>query len=280
MLAEFVEKQFETAANQELHAWSSSQVAEEFLGFDATASPDLAHEVWSYLGVSATTGVVLVPDHWSGSPKGKPPVDSLAPIVSSIVLQYKRPHYMKTSRAKHWHLWNAPHFRFAIEKVQQTVLLALESELGAGAYVRYAAPAFHKLTELVNRWQAGTVLAASGFVSPSSLAGHSAWTYRYPGTDGIANPDDGRRVLFESSDRTFGDLRGSRTNATEILSTLRSGMSSVLSDRRLRVPDLGPDFQLRSAGSRQDLVRVVSDLRAVGIMSGILGVTTTLVIGS
>jgi hypothetical protein len=195
--AEFAEKHFENLANQELgFNFASDQVNEYRLGYDAIAHPKPWNPVWAVLGHPRPAGQILAPSDWLGSPNGLPPATAFPPFAYSLVLQYKRPEYIRSHAALHWRLWHAPHYRFEVTAHQQDVLAALESNIGTNALVRYAAPAFHTNDVLYAHMLTGTVMTHSGFVAPSTLTGHRFWTYQTPGVDGLANPP--QASLFES----------------------------------------------------------------------------------
>lgn len=67
--AEFEEKEYEMAFNIELAAgggavFSSGQVLEKIVGYDAAGAPDRDHAVWQILSVPRPKGLRLVQTHW------------------------------------------------------------------------------------------------------------------------------------------------------------------------------------------------------------------------
>jgi len=201
--AEFEEKQYEVAFLQELAGgagpfglvFSSGQVLEKIVGYDAAAAPDASNIVWRLLKVPRPAGVRLTPTHW---PTGARPSAAQLPTTPvSLILQFKRPERLRTANALQWSFWHRPYFRFAVRQRQQTVLSRLERRLGRQALVRYAAPAFATFADLEAAQFARTTVATSGFVKPAALVRHHVWTYREPGTTGRANPRARPRV-FES----------------------------------------------------------------------------------
>lgn len=203
MKAEFREKSFENAFNVELGSsvFSTDQVAEKLLGYDAFGNPSRTHKIWAILG-TRPPGVILTNGHWIHTPS---PGAALPPIkrATSLLLQYKRPEYLHLSTSKQWHLWNSPYYRFRIETQQQAVLSGLESTLRGDALVRYASPCFHTWNELIDHAVADEIIEQTGFTTPHSLGTHSYWTYQFPGTVGKPNP---KNVGDEAVVETFESL--------------------------------------------------------------------------
>lgn len=206
--AEFEEKEYETAALVELGThgsphrpvFSSGQVLEKILGYDAAADPDPTHPIWQVLALPRPPSLRLLPSHW---PLGaSPPATRLPRVPISLLLQFKRPEYLRGPAAKQWHRWRKPYFRFSRRAFQHRVLLRMERSCQGQAVVRYAAPAFWTVTELEARHLSRKVLSSSGFVSPSTLGSHQVWTYTQPGVKGFGNPD-GARTRFETLDELF-----------------------------------------------------------------------------
>jgi len=220
--AEFEEKEYEIAATVEL-AWgagghgliySPGQVLERIVGFDVSANPGPSHRLWAVMQVPRPPGISLVPSLWL--PGQMPPTGRLPTRPVSVVLQYKRPEYLRGHAAKQWHRWRRPYFRIVRSREQQTVLLRLERKVGARAIVRYAAPAFWRRADLESNQLTGQVLATSGFVSPASVGKHRVWTYIQPGTQGYGNPDGPYRQ-FETVEELFVQLTGFDEQAGELV---------------------------------------------------------------
>jgi hypothetical protein len=106
----------------------------------------------------------------------------------SLILQFKCPEYLRGARARQWHLWHQPYFRFTRIKHQQAILARLEDDLADQCIVRYAAPAFHRQHEFESAHFAGDIINRSGHVSPQELRKHQTWTFIAPGVDGRPNP--------------------------------------------------------------------------------------------
>lgn len=203
--AEFEEKQYEIAATVELgrrgDVFGAGQVFEKILGYDASAAPFPDHPIWRVMRAGRPKGLRLLPSHWHGGTT--PPADALPSVLVSLIVQYKRPEYLRGANAKQWRLWRRPYYRFTRSAHQQRVLLRLERALGAAASVRYASPAFWTRGELEVAQLAQEVLGRSGFVRPSALGSHKIWTYVQPGRDGRSNPAGPRRrfeTLYELFD--------------------------------------------------------------------------------
>ena len=72
-VAEFEEKEYEVAADIELarnpdkfgpRLFSSGQVLEKILGYEAAADPWAGHRVWIVLGIPRPKGIRLLPPFW------------------------------------------------------------------------------------------------------------------------------------------------------------------------------------------------------------------------
>lgn len=210
--AEFEEKEYELSADLELgsgrapaQVFPSGQVLEAVLGYDAVAHPAARSHLWAILNVPRPSGVVLLPVHWA--PGLQPSARRLPQRVISLVLQYKRPEYLRGPAAKQWHRWRRPYFRFERTSQQHQVLTRLERSLGGAALVRYAAPAFSTYAALEAARATSDVLARSGFVAPSVLGRHKVWTYDQPGTSGYPNPS-GRARTFETLESLVSAFAG------------------------------------------------------------------------
>lgn len=204
--ANFEEKTFECAYNIELamgvggnpRVFSPGQVLENLLGFDSASAPGSAHVIWQVLRVPRPDGVSLVPSHWPPSPTGAISSEQLPHKPISLMLQFKRPEYLKGPRSRQRALWHGqPYYRFEREQKQHAVLRRLERTLASEAIVRYAAPAFHTLAALESAQIARTVIAQSGHVAPAVLGSHKVWTYQSAGVYGLPNPN-GHELPFQT----------------------------------------------------------------------------------
>lgn len=203
--AEFEEKEFEVAAAIELATdagrygpvFSPGQVLEKILGYDAAADPWSGHRIWTVLGIPRPPGVRLLPSFWQ--PDSTPPMERLPSHPVSLILQYKRPTYLRGASAKQWNQWKRPYYRFERTKEQQRVLRRFERAVDGRVIVRYASPAFWQRADLERHQITQTVLQSSGFVAPSILGNHRVWTYELPGNVGYPNPSR-RGSVFETID--------------------------------------------------------------------------------
>jgi hypothetical protein len=281
--AQFEEKTYETAYTIELAlglggniaVFSPGQVLEKLLGFDAAANPDATHVLWSVLSLPRPPGVRLVPSLWGGAPISQPAFTALPSYPVSVFFQFKRPEFLNGPRAKQWHLWHGPYYRFARSVDQQRVLARLERRLGPQAVVRYAAPAFHTLGEFETAQVSGTVISRSGHVRPEVLRRHKVWTYDQPGAAGRGNPSGGRH-LFENFQSLLESAIASPVRSGEVevfrgqeaLSRLRSHLSDVADACRQREPTLRDSVdqwsrQLRSLRLERDVARSLRDYASI-----------------
>lgn len=277
--AEFEEKQYEVAATVELgrrgDVFGAGQVLEKIVGYDAAAAPSVDHPVWRVLRAPRPRGLRLLPDHWQ--PGRQPTADELPSVVVSLILQYKRPEYLRGANAKQWGFWARPYFRITRTSHQQRVLLRLERSLGVAAEIRYAAPAFWQRGELEAAQLAHTVLERTGYVRPSDLGSHRVWTYDQPGVDGQPNPA-GRSRPFETFEELFS--RGLPTERADVLPYaglprhLRAlGEAATARNPRLRreVRAWISTLLSRDIGLTPDQITQVGDLAAIVTVTDEIG---------
>jgi hypothetical protein len=113
------------------------------------------------------------------------------PVMGSpIFLQFKLCDYMKRSTAEGADLVPVPHYRMHLRPLkhsqQHALLCAMES---AGKSVFYAAPEFHKPTELNDAYLTSQMIARSAFFRPNAIG---------------ALPDDDEHFVCFNSGATFG----------------------------------------------------------------------------
>lgn len=222
-VAEFEEKSYEIAACAELargvgpelgQVFAPGQVLEERLGYDAAASVPQDHELWTVLDTPRPAGVRLLPEFWSGGKR--PRQQQLPSSVVSLILQFKRPEYLRSAAAAQWRYWHQPYYRFARRDPQHHVLRRLERSVDDRVCVRYAAPAFWRWGELEGAQLDGGVLRRSGFVAPQALDRHRAWTYVRPGSDGRANPQGTPRAFARLDELLANITTDSTSTAIEV----------------------------------------------------------------
>ena len=118
----------------------------------------------------------------------------------NIFIQYKRPEYLKSNRAKEFIYWKHPYYRYDIEIHQQQILSQIERRVNDQAIVVYAAPAFHTFNELFKYFGEGRLIENSNYVKPSTLDNHQRWTYVNSGTDGWAFSEPERKESIKLMD--------------------------------------------------------------------------------
>jgi hypothetical protein len=280
--ANFEEKQFESAFTSELtrgslknQVFSSGQVLEHILGYDAATNAGPDHVIWSVLGAPRPRGVALLPTLWT--PGQTPKAGTLPTSLVSLILQFKRPEFMSRRDSAQWHLWHGRYYRFHRNDEQHRILLRLESRLGGEAEVRYASPAFHKLNELEAAQITGTVISKTGFASPHDLQSHKVWTYQGAGSIGRGNPSGPRRP-FPGFDSVVAEL--GTTNRGVAGRSLVSLLDSHAAAARARSPRLRQalDIWLRSvANSGVNLLPdTLAQLRAyVSVQSAVVAAQST-----
>ncbi len=210
---EFEEKEFEAPlynqlATQSGHVWSPGQVLERQIGIDyALLCND--PRIWSLHGISAPSGIFL---HQFSSyfPSIKRPLPNFS---LNLFIQAKRSQpRTKASKDLVKNGITSPYWKFDTTAHQQSRLDDLATVLGADALVCYAAPAFHRLTQLNAHTVGGSIVENSSFPKSTMLSGHKAWNFSSPGMVGVANTephfheeppleDQIRNLITERSDR-------------------------------------------------------------------------------
>jgi hypothetical protein len=160
-----------------------------------------------------------------------------------LYLQFKRSEYMTRRLAREYRRvsdqggsLSVPFYRFPITEAaksdQHELLLALDT---AQNHVFYAAPRFHRLSEINDAWCASAVASRSVFVSPSQMG---------------SLDDERHTVAFDGSNSwVCSEPRPIRTlNSRELLETLRGTLREDARPLRARLPGLVED--LRDAEQR------------------------------
>jgi len=141
--AEFEEKQYETAFLQELAGgrplglvFSSGQLLEKIVGYDAAAAPDVSNVICDYSACPdrLASGFCL---HIGNLGRC---LFVASPTVPSAWCCNQEAGVLIAPNARQWSLWRCPYFRFAVTSHQQVLLARLERKLKRDALVRYASP--------------------------------------------------------------------------------------------------------------------------------------------
>jgi hypothetical protein len=284
--AEFEEKEYETACNVELGSrWdavvlSPGQVLEAIVGYDVATEPGRDAEIWRILRLERPKGLRLLPGHWDGDLGRQPFPSELPKSPISLVIQYKRPEYIRGSRGAQWRLWSRPYFRFTRSSRQHRVLKRLEQRMGPEALVRYAAPAFWLRGDLEAAHLARTVLRRSGFVAPSVLGNHRVWTYIEPGLDGRGNPSGGWQP-FEVLEALLDFIRIAEPTETNLVlaeEPLFAHLRSLAAAAMAREPTARARVRrwqatLREAGVAEPTIERLVNYAAVVDVLGSVGAT-------
>lgn len=192
--AEFEEKEYEAPLYNQLESltrnvWAPGQVFEEYMGIDRAmflTEPRL----WRFFGVSRPPlGVFMHRMDWEFIWRHRQR-RRMPNFRVNLFIQAKRSHYYpRRPRHLSGKMPAGPCWRFNLEAHQQRALERVAGRVGDRAALVYAAPAFHRLSELYAHTSRGTILAHSTFPRVESLRGHEAWYYRSPGASGVANPE-------------------------------------------------------------------------------------------
>jgi hypothetical protein len=189
---QFGERQYETAANNELSIGVASpfvptQNVEFYLGIDAAHGPQNAHSIWRILSVNIPRRVKLTPMLWPRLPRRFH--DELPGRFVSLFVQYKVAKFQDAKRAKYYARLSGPYFETSITSHQQKALERLEQRVNGQAVVRYAAPAFWSRTDFDLHDTRKEVLQHSAFTSPSLVAKHRKWFFTPTRDKMLFNPD-------------------------------------------------------------------------------------------
>jgi len=283
-IAEFEEKQYECAFNNELYTggpvFPSGQVLESITGYDSSADPNPDHALWRILSTPRPKSIRLIPAHWTpASSASTLAATKLPEHPVSFIVQFKRPEYLQGSSAAQYRFWNQPYFRFSRSKAQHSTLQGLEKRLIGSAVVRYASPAFHRYAELEHAQMRREVVKATGFVSPLRLGRHVTWTYISPGTVGRGNPD-GEEITFGIFDSLFPEtqpevrreLASTSGSLGDHLNLLAQACREVFTSRSRRV-DAWINVVGQAADVQGDVLDRLRDYATVQSLATALGCT-------
>lgn len=189
---QFAERQYEAAAHIELAQGGASpfvptQSIEAYLGIDAAADPIRRNAIWRILSVHVPRRMQMSPAMWPALPRQFH--DAIPGRFCSLFMQFKRPVFQDSKRAKYHGRLGGPYFQVGITAHQQKALLQLEKRVGRLAVVRYASPAFWSRVDFDLHDEQRRILVNSAFVAPSVVKKHSKWMYSGPSGKAVLNPE-------------------------------------------------------------------------------------------
>lgn len=107
----------------------------------------------------------------------------------NLIVQFKRPVFLKSPGAKQWGDWGQEYYRYAITPHQQRALEKIESISCGRAATVYASPAFWSSEKLFECAIAGEVLDNTNIAGVGRLAGHRNYSYVSAGKFGKAHSE-------------------------------------------------------------------------------------------
>lgn len=259
--AEFEEKEYEAPLYNQLEAgsklvWSPGQVFEQHIGIDRAAF-STNPVFWNLFGRSRPDGVYLNRYDWDFIWKKRRAKRRFPDFRLNLFIQAKRPQYSsRLPRGLSGFPLSVPVYKIDIDSPQQGTLLRVASNLGNQALVCYAAPVFHRITQLYAHTRRNSIVQTSTFPPVSSIGRHGAWWYSRPGITGVLNPEfepyegpDFQELLHERVKKAaavekYGVWRNLGMMATIIDKTLAEAASendSRAGEYRLRVNELLDD---------------------------------------
>ncbi|MFO0914178.1 MAG: hypothetical protein U0795_14560 [Pirellulales bacterium] len=190
--SQFAERQYEAAVHIELALGAASpfvptQSIEAYIGIDAAADPGNGHAIWRILSVQVPRRITLSTALWPALPRRFH--DEIPGQLCSLFMQFKRPIYQDSCRAKYHSRIGGPYFEVGITGHQQEALLQLQRRVKTSAVVRYASPAFWSRVDFDHHDGQRQVLANSAFICPSQINMHRKWMYAGPNGRVILNPE-------------------------------------------------------------------------------------------
>lgn len=179
---------------------------------------------------------VSPPEFWWGARRFHRPLPDFS---LNLFVQAKRPTPGSRAPKKLGALGlKGPFWKFGIDQQQQAVLAALFKSTSGSALVCYAAPAFHRVTELWAHSRTGTIVEASTFPPVDKLNGHSIWYYEGPGAAGFANPTPERVQGASLPGRILEFASGTNARATDFGTGLKK-LSEAVAASVYETPDSG-----------------------------------------
>jgi hypothetical protein len=191
MQCKFEEKQYEQPLNYEL-AWRrnvipAGQVFENSVAIDAaifSRNPKF-WDLWKTAGSTSAwrSGLILTPELWDNVERKLNEAD-FPKFKFNLLVQHKRPEYIKSRAGSEYSYWNQPYFRYDLEQDQQGILYTLEKRVSSEAIVVYACPSFWTKKELFKFMHGSKLVENSNFVQPSILQGHKRYAFVAAGNIG------------------------------------------------------------------------------------------------
>ena len=233
MRSEFEEKQYEVLTDIELLdrntrlIYPPGQVLEGMIGFDValrTGHP----RFWDLFPPAPRPGVRLDRRWWQEWPQMP---DMFPRIRFNVFIQYKRPEHITSCRGAEWPGWRRPYYRYDLTQHLQQALANLERRVGGEAVITYACPAFHTLADLWDASRSGQLVENSNFAQPSSLAGHSRYSYVEPGRHGRRH-SKGEPVTSEDLKGRLDELASRKENRTskQVIIDLGKAVSAAIDE--------------------------------------------------
>lgn len=184
----YSEKQYEQLFNLELinsyradpRAFTPSQNEEKKLGFDAAhiVKPDFIHFIKKRNKLFGSNNRIN---------NGKVPYNPLHAVPSNyhanLFIQFKKPEYLTTSRAKQYSQFGGPYFRYELYQSQLKTLENLNNKFkqtNSFAYILYASSTARNLKELFNQCTSQSIIKYSSLAEISQLVGHKIVVYDKP----------------------------------------------------------------------------------------------------
>ncbi len=115
---------------------------------------------------------------------GKIVTGRLPPFRLNLFVQFKRPEYLTTRRAKQWTDWEQCYFRYKTTFHQQEALERIDEQSHGRAATVYASPAFWEVNDLCSFVRNETVVEHSNMAQVGKLKGHKNYSYVAPGFKG------------------------------------------------------------------------------------------------
>lgn len=193
--AEFEEKEYEAPLYNQLEhgtrlVWSPGLVFEEHIGIDRAmflSDP----RIWRLLGTTNPPGGMYLPRYdWDFIWRHRSSRRTFPNFRLNLFIQAKRPQFSpRIPRKLNAVMPAGSCYKISISNDQQAALARVAQRGQNRALVCYAAPVFHRHSQLWAHTQTGTIIENSTFPDAARLSGHSAWWYNVAGACGHANPD-------------------------------------------------------------------------------------------